>query len=235
MNTVPGIYYPVLTEEDLWMFATDELNKRYAHTKIFTKDMKIDYQSERVAMEYLFEIEQLSRADVEGDLNRSLVMAICDNDFVLAKTLIQERESKTGKDVNAPLTIYGLTALMNPITIVLAIITIAMYYNDYHSLEVILQLGGNPNTISFGRSILLFTACLYGSPWPVEALVNAGANTDRKEFGRTMVEHAKRLRHTCIVKYLNWINRRAWATVLSSIKNVDSDAKIMRVCSPPPK
>ena len=111
-------------------------------------------------------------------------------------------------------------------------IALALHYNDRSSLDFILQMGGNPNMISFGRS-LLFTACLDNSLTHVEVLVKYGANTDRKEFGRTMIEHATRFGHTDVVEYLKkikWIKRRrAWATVFASIKHVDSDEKIFVV------
>jgi hypothetical protein len=111
-------------------------------------------------------------------------------------------------------------------------IALALHYNNWSALDFILQMGGNPNMISFGRS-LLFTACLDNSFDDVEMLVRYGANTDRKEFGRTMIEHATRLGYMDIVTYLKnikWIKRRrAWATVFSTIKNVDSDDKIFRV------
>jgi ankyrin repeat protein len=187
-----------------------------------------------------------------GQIDREIVQAILGHyDSWRVKYLIELRQFSTGINVNAPLTVSGLTPISLAYT---------TNINDRSRiLTTILELGANPNTLFFGQLSLdacasnassyeellknwvelevrgrygktaLFTACSSGSLRNVELLVGYGADIERKIFGQTMITHAARYGHTEVVKYLKWIKRRAWVKVFVSIKNVDSDEKIFRV------
>ena len=187
-----------------------------------------------------------------GQIDRKILQAIIGHfDRWQVKYLIELRQFSTGRDVNAPLTVNGLTPMS---------LAYSTNINDRSRiLTTIIELGGNPNTSFFGQLSLdacasnassyeqllknrvdleatgiygktaLFTACSSGSLRNVELLVRYGADIERKIFGQTMIKHAARFGHTDVVKYLKWIKRCEWAKVFASIKNVDSDAKIFRV------
>jgi hypothetical protein len=68
----------------------------------------------------------------------------------------------------------------------------------------------------------------------VQLLVRAGADFERADnLGRTPIDIARQRSRTEVVRYLEteskWFRRRAWAMVFHSIKDVDSDSKMMRV------
>jgi hypothetical protein len=90
----------------------------------------------------------------------------------------------------------------------------------------------SPFMVAYYNGMGLFTADSSGSFRDVELILRYGVDVEdieQKIFGQTMIKHAAMYGHTEVVKYLNWIKRRAWVKVFVSIKNVDSDEKIFRV------
>jgi ankyrin repeat protein len=106
--------------------------------------------------------------------------------------------------------------------------------NNQECVTVLLAHGVAVDAITVDGSTALWFASLYGYLPIVQLLVRGGADFERAgNRGRTPIDIARQRSHGEVVRYLEteskWRRRRAWAMVFCSIKNVDSDAKMMRV------
>ena len=106
--------------------------------------------------------------------------------------------------------------------------------NKPECMTVLLRHGVVVNAVTMNGETSLWMASMKGNLPTVELLVQAGADIEKADiFGKIPLDKAREEEHAEVVKYLDteskWRRRRAWAMVFCSIKNVDSDAKMMRV------
>jgi ankyrin repeat protein len=107
-------------------------------------------------------------------------------------------------------------------------------HNKQECVTVLLAHGVAVDAINGAGSTALWLASLKGYLPIVQLLVQGGADFERAgNSGRTPIDVAREEGRAEVVRYLEaeskWRRRRAWAMVFCSIKNVDSDAKMMRV------
>jgi ankyrin repeat protein len=108
------------------------------------------------------------------------------------------------------------------------------FYDKQECVTVLLAHGVAVDAITVGGTTALWFASCNGYLPIVQLLVRGGADFERAyNRGQTPIDVARKYSRPEVVRYLEaeskWRRRRAWAMVFCSIKNVDSDAKIMRV------
>ena len=108
-------------------------------------------------------------------------------------------------------------------------------YNNQECAIVLLAHGVAVDAINSAGETALWIASMHGCLPIVQLLVRGGADFERaSNSDRTPTDIARYYGRSEVARYLEteskWRRRRrAWAMVFCSIKNVDSDAKMMRV------